>query len=102
MIARALQNPLQKLLASSLVLWGVHGWVIVRGPQEVVVHIADGGAQIRVARLSAGHPMRWRVEAEDGENRTCLSIVGALSAVRGMLDVIAGAPLCLSPVRSDA
>lgn len=100
MTATALPGPLLALLAGSLVLWDVRGWVIMHGPEKAVVH-TESGAQIRVARFPAGHPMRWRVEG-DSQARSCLSIVGALGAVREMLGVTAGPGLRLAPVRSDA
>ena len=75
------------LLAETLALWGVAGAVHAEG-DGYAIHV--GGE--RVARVGPGRTARWLVRSAEGEHE-CVSVTGALSALRYSLGVESGARL---------
>ena len=75
------------LLAETLTLWGVDATVATAGAE---VSILMAGRP--VATVSPGDGARWVVRSAHGEHE-CISVTGALSALRHALGVEGGARL---------
>ena len=78
---------MQTLLADTLALWGVDATLATDGAR---ISIIIGGSSI--ATVSPGRGARWLVCSADGEHE-CISVTGALSALRQALGVDSGARL---------
>ena len=78
---------IEALLADTLTLWGVDATLATDGAE---VSILMGGRSI--ATVSPGRGARWVVRSADGEHE-CVSVTGALSALRHALGVESGARL---------
>jgi hypothetical protein len=78
---------MEALLAETLKLWGVEGSVEGCG-DGYGIHVNGR----RVARVAPGRGARWIVGTDDGEHE-CISVAGALSALRAALGVESGARL---------
>jgi hypothetical protein len=85
---------IQSVLADSLVIWKIDGTVEKEG-DGFAIRIGSRS----VAHVGPGRASRWLVRSEEGE-REYASIVGALSAVREVLEVSAGPRLRIAPVRN--
>ena len=78
---------IETLLADTLTLWGIDATVATDGDG---ISILMGGRA--VATVSPGGGARWVVRSADGEHE-CISVTGALSALRHALGVESGARL---------